>query len=253
MNELERIEALEREIKKLKGLNTQGIPTFSFSKIRDKELKEFLSIKKAISYDIFDSWFNNNVKIDKEIEEFLIELIDENRLFIDSYNEEDLKVHFIIPLLNKIRFKSIEHNIRDFYENKIVYKTDRFIFGGTTDFVVAKGLFETEKPYFFIQEFKKAEDFSNPRPQLLAELISAVELNNETSMRGAYIIGAIWNFVILEKLGKDKYQYFVSENFDSSKIDDLKGIYRNLMFVKEEIIEMIKNDKETDAKRKSTK
>jgi hypothetical protein len=45
-------------------------------------------------------------------------------------------------------------------------------------------------------------------------------------------VGAIWNFVILEKLGKDRYQYFVSENFDSSKIGDLKGIYRNLVFVK---------------------
>ena len=55
MSELERIEALEREIRDLKGLNSDGIPTYSFSKIRDKELKEFLSIKKAMSYDIFDS------------------------------------------------------------------------------------------------------------------------------------------------------------------------------------------------------
>ena len=76
----------------------------------------------------------------------------------------------------------------------------------------------------------------------MAELISAVELNNEISMRGAYIVGAIWNFVILEKLGKDKYQYFVSENFDSTKIEDLKGIYRNLMFVKNEIIEKIQSE-----------
>ena len=242
MSELERIERLEKEIKELKGLTIDSIPTYSFSKIRDKELKEFLSIKKAMSYDIFDDWFENNIEIDRQIEEFLIELIDENKLFIDSYNEEDLKVHFIIPLLNKIRFKSIEHNVRDFYENKMVYKTERFIFSGTTDFLVAKGLFETEKPYFFIQEFKKAEHFSNPRPQLLAELVSAVELNNETFMRGAYIVGAIWNFVILEKLSKDNYQYYISQNFDSTKIDDLKDIYKNLIFVKNEIIEMVKKD-----------
>ncbi|MDQ7046591.1 MAG: hypothetical protein Q9M39_02865 [Sulfurovum sp.] len=242
MSELERIEQLEKEIRELKGLDIDNIPTYSFSKIRDKELKEFLSIKKAMRSNIFDNWFDNTIEINEIIEYFLIELIEENKLFIDSYNEEDLKVHFIIPLLNKVRFKSIEHNFRDFYENKIVYKTDKFIFSGTTDFVVAKGLFETEKPYFFIQEFKQAEHFSNPRPQLLAELVSAVELNNEISIRGAYIVGAIWNFVILEKLGKDKYQYFVSENFDSSKIGDLKGIYRNLVFVKEEIIERVKRE-----------
>ena len=233
---------LKKRLDKLEGKNLDGKPTYSFSKIRDKELKNFFSIKKALNYDIFNNWFNNNIAINRHIEDFLIELIDDNRLFIDSYNEEDLKVHFIIPLLNKIRFKSIEHNIRDFYENKIIYKADRFIFSGTTDFVVAKGLFETEKPYFFIQEFKKAEYFSNPRPQLLAELISAIELNNDISMRGAYIVGAIWNFVILEKLGQDKYQYFVSQNFDSTKIDDLKDIYKNLVFVKNEIIEMVKEE-----------
>ncbi len=63
MSELERIEQLEKEIRELKGLNNEGIPTYSFSKIRDKELKKFLSIKKAISYDIFESWFNNSIEI----------------------------------------------------------------------------------------------------------------------------------------------------------------------------------------------
>ena len=48
--------------------------------------------------------------------------------------------------------------------------------------------------------------------------------------------------MILEKLGKDKYQYFVSDNFDSSKIEDLKSIYKNLVFVKNEIIEKIKEE-----------
>jgi len=38
-------------------------------------------------------------------------------------------------------------------------------------------------------------------------------------MKGACIVGAIWDFVILEKIGKDKYQYNVSQNFDSTKIN----------------------------------
>jgi hypothetical protein len=56
-------------------------------------------------------------------------------------------------------------------------------------------------------------------------------------MKGAYIVGAIWNFVILEKLDKNKYQYFVSDNFDSTKIEDLTAIYKNLLFVKDEIMQ----------------
>ncbi len=65
--------------------------------------------------------------------------------------------------------------------------------------------------------------------------MSAVELNDWKSIKGAYIVGSIWNFVILEKLGKDKYQYFISSNFDATKIEDLKSIYRNLLFIKNEI------------------
>ncbi len=62
-------------------------------------------------------------------------------------------------------------------------------------------------------------------------------------IKGAYIVGAIWNFVILEKVGKDKYRYFVSQNFDATKIDDIENIYKNLIFIKDEIMEKIQNKK----------
>jgi len=242
MSELERIEQLEREIRELKGLSSEGIESYSFSKITDKKLKELVDIKQKISDNIFDDWFAFEFEFSDTLLSFLKELIIKNKSLIKSYNEEDLKVKFITPLLNDIDFLSYENEFRDFYELPLSYKTDRFIFNGTTDFVVSKGLFESQKPYFFIQEFKKGQTDGYPEPQLLAELISAVELNSETSMRGAYVVGAIWNFVILEKLGEDKYQYFVSENYDSTKIEDLKGIYKNLIFVKEEIIYMIQNE-----------
>ena len=131
------------------------------------------------------------------------------------------------------------------YRIKITYKNEKFILEGTADFTVSKGDVKALKPYFFIQEFKKGQVNTDPEPQLLAELISAIELNNWIEIKGAYIVGAIWNFVILEKLGKDKYQYFVSENYDSTKIEDLKGIYRNLVFVKEEIREMVSVENES--------
>jgi hypothetical protein len=119
------------------------------------------------------------------------------------------------------------------------YTTDKFILTGTVDFVVSEGLVESKKPYFFIQEFKRHEDYGNPRPQLLAELITAVELNDWRFIKGAYITGGNWYFVILEKLELHKYQYFISQNFDSTKIEDLKAIYKNLLFVKNEILAIV--------------
>jgi hypothetical protein len=182
---------------------------------------------------------NNKIEIDNSIKMFLKDLIDDNKSLIETYGEEDLKVNFIVPILTKIRFKSYEKKMRDFYELQLTYKTSRFILNGTVDFVVSEGLVDSKKPYFFIQEFKRSEEYGNPRPQLLAELISAIELNDWKLIKGAYIIGGNWHFAILEKLDVDKYQYFISQNFDSTKIEDLILIYKNLLFVKYEILTMI--------------
>ena len=108
--------------------------------------------------------------------------------------------------------------------------------------MISKGLVYSQKPYFFIQEFKRGKSNSDPEPQLLAELISAVELNNWKTIKGAYLIGANWNFVILEKLEKHRYQYFVSRTYDSTRIDDLNDIFKSLLFIKDEILTMIKKE-----------
>jgi hypothetical protein len=88
---------------------------------------------------------------------FLNDLIAENESLIEHYNEEDLKVYYIIPLLNKINFLLRDKEIRGFYELPMSYATDKFILNGTVDFVVSEGLVESKKPYFFIQEFKRSE------------------------------------------------------------------------------------------------
>ncbi len=87
----------------------------------------------------------------------------------------------------------------------------------------------------------------DPVPQLLAELIAAVELNNFILIKGAFIIGAIWNFVILEKLGVNRYQYFVSKNYDCTDLEKLNGIYKNLLVVKQEILEYANENKVSTA------
>jgi len=220
----------------------EDIPVYYFSRIKDDELRKLVNIKQKFSNHIFDNWFNNPIIIKESEIKFLTELLSKEFNFIRIYKEEDLKVKFIAPILNQIDFRDINKEIRDFYEEKITYQTDKFIFTGTTDFLISKGLEYSEKPYFFIQEFKKGKESSYPESQLLAELIAGVELNNFKTIKGAYIVGAIWNFVILEKLAEDKYQFFISINFDSTKIEELKGIYKNLLFIKDEIFKMVESD-----------
>lgn len=237
---LREIEELKKKIRLLEGKDETGASTYQYSKIRDSDLLKLFDIEQNLDERRFDGWFRQTVETAHEDEHFLAALLEDNRLLIERYGEEDLKANFIVPLLNRVRFKSFERKVRDFYELPLRYATEKFIFSGTVDFAVSKGLVESRKPYFFIQEFKRSEDYGNPRPQLLAELISAVELNAWTEMKGAYIIGGSWHFVILEKLAQEKYQYFISQNFDSTKLNDLLSIYRNLVIVKHEIFRMIK-------------
>jgi len=236
---LKEIEELRKEINLLKGFDENQIPTYQYSKIRDTELKKLFEIEANLDKQVFFKWFNNQQKIDNSVEVFLNDLIAENESLIERYSEEDLKINFIAPILNKVKFKSFDKKIREFYELPMTYKTSQFILNGTCDFVVSEGLVESKKPFFFIQEFKKHEEYGNPRPQLLAELITAVELNDWQFIKGAYITGENWHFVILEKLERHKYQYFISQQFDSTKIEDLKSIYKNLLFVKNEILAMV--------------
>jgi hypothetical protein len=236
---LKEIEELRKEVNILKGKDENKIPTYQYSKIRDTELKKLFEIEKKLSPLIFNNWFNNDICLTEDTVRYLQKLIEKNSGLIEDYYEEDLKIYLISPLLNQINFFNRNKEIRGFYELPMSYTTDKFILNGTCDFVVSEGLVESKKPYFFIQEFKRNEDYGNPRPQLLAELITAVELNDWKFIKGAYITGGNWHFVILEKLELHKYQYFISQNFDSTKIEDLKAIYKNLLFVKNEILAMI--------------
>jgi hypothetical protein len=127
------------------------------------------------------------------------------------------------------------------YGETISYNNTNFSFNGNPDFFISKRLFSPETPIFFIREFKRAEEFSNPRPQLLAEMIAGLEISHLEMIRGAYIIGEDWYFVILEKVEDGSYRYFVSESFSSSDREKLKAIYKNLLFIKREILEKESN------------
>ena len=239
---LKEIEQLKTKILNMEGIEENKIPTYQFSKISMPQLKKLVNIKQKSSGNYFDTWFNNKNIVDNDTNLFFQELIDNNKELINAYNEEDLKIKFLAPLLNKVKFTSTKNEFRDFYELPLLYKTDEFILNGTTDFVVSKGLFESEKPYFFIQEFKKGQTNAYPESQLLAELVTATELNGWDNIKGAYVVGASWYFVILKRLKKHTYHYFVSQSFDSTKIQDLQNIYTNLLFIKNEITQIIEKE-----------
>jgi len=202
----------------------------NFSSITLDKLDEYFNLEFVKDEKLFDTIFNFEYQFSKEENIFLQNLIDRNLQFVDFYTEEELKMKFLSFILNRVDFYS--NGIKDWYERGLKGKVGDVIFNGTTDFMVATGLTEPKTPYFFIQEFKKTKISSLPLPQLLAEMIVALELNSTSSIFGAYIIGKRWDFVYLEKIEKNSYRYSIAESLDSFKFSDLQIIYKNLQAVK---------------------
>jgi hypothetical protein len=209
---------------------------FSFSNVAFQDLK-FLHAKPVRNIERFKEWFNKDIQISETDLEFLKKLNakygEDKTDFFRQSSEDTIKVKFIAPILEQVDFFSPEKNISSFYNEKLKYVGKDFILQGYCDFYVAKGEFVPEELYFFIQEFKRGSG-TDPLPQLVAELIAGLEISNLKEIKGAFIIGSIWNFVILEK-NIDSYQYYVSKNFDATKIDDLKSIFKNLLYLKNEL------------------
>ena len=204
--------------------------SYTFSGITYKILSKITNITLEDRENNFDEWFNYSHKFSKEEEFLLQELINKEQKYLQFYNEELLKAKFIIPLLNKVNF--VSENFRDWYDSEISGIVNGYKLSGKTDFMVATGTIEPNKPYFFFQEFKKSKTISNPDFQVLASMAVAMEINKTKIIQGSYNIGKLWTFIIFEKLAEGKYQYYESESFDCLKINDLKQIYINLQAVK---------------------
>jgi len=209
--------------------------SLSFSKIEYQHLEELVEIKEIIDHSIFDEWFHFDYILSAEEENFLQKLLNDNIRFLDSYSEEELKAQLIIPLINKVNF--FHSTIRGWYERPLKGIINNVLLHGKTDYMVARGVETPKQPYFFLQEYKRELGDKHPKNQLLAEMMVAMQLNNNDLMRGAFVISRLWNFVILKKCGSHRYEYFRSPDFNVLKINEFRQIYINLQAIKRMFID----------------
>jgi len=166
---------------------------FSFKKIEFHDLQNIVQIDELLDEAVFDDWFQFDYTLTQDEDTFLQELITENWRYVDSYSEEELKAQIIIPLVNKVNF--FQNGVRGWYERPLKGTINGVILQGSPDYMVASGIETPTNPYFFIQEYKKELGDRHPKNPLLAEMMVALELNQMTTIRGAFIIGRTWNFV----------------------------------------------------------
>ena len=206
------------------------IASYNFSDMDRNILEEVLDIDVIFEQEIFNEWFNYKYEISDYELKFLTTLLNAKKNYLQYYNEVQLKSQFIIPILTLVNFFTNE--FKGWFERNLTGIVNNYELKGNTDFMVATGKLKPKKPFFFIQEFKKYRTISNPLEQLLAEMAVAMQINGKNILQGTYNVGKYWSFIILEKTKQNKYKYYESDSFDSSKIEDLKKIYINLQAVK---------------------
>ncbi len=211
-------------------METKTEKILKFSDATYEKLQEIVDINQIDKPAKFQEWFSYKYKINKDEEDYLQELISRNKLSLERYNEQTLVTKFIAPLLYKVNFNT--DKFRDWYQYKVSAKINGWELSGSPDYIVATGLKSPGIPYFFIHEFKPLKSLTIPSEQLVAELLTAMHLNNTTEIKGCYVINKHWEFVILEKLKNGNYQYYTSNSYDGLNIDDLKKIYTYLQAVK---------------------
>jgi hypothetical protein len=206
------------------------IKSYNFSTIKFSDLEDLVTIIPKLNYPKFDEWFSYAYIISEAESNILEKLINKHILYLPSYMEEDLKMKFLSPILNQVDF--LTEKFHDWYDAALAGMVNGVEIKGFVDIMIAAGTKSPRKPYFFIQEFKPSIPDKDPEVQLLAEMLVTIEKNKTNIMRGGYIIGRNWSFVILEKTGENQFEYAVSKQFDSLDLPDLKQIYVILQAVK---------------------
>ncbi|MDZ7934620.1 MAG: hypothetical protein U5M51_06590 [Emticicia sp.] len=152
----------------------------------------------------------------------------------DGWNEEELKMKFV-SLLFDLADIEVDNKIVSFFERPMNALINDFKISVICDCLLASpaGIATPRTPYFFLQEFKKQKGDSNdPEAQMLAAMLVAQHRNaDQKPIFGAWLVGSIWNFTIL-----NQNEYFVSKKFDAADFEDLNQIVFILRKLKDLIL-----------------
>ncbi len=213
---------------KISNFEKTKITMRNFESWETQDLETEFGLVRNFQSNVLNNWINSTSTFD----DFTIERLENLRTAFfessDYWNEDELKMQGISPILDIVNYRTPNYTI--FSQRPLSATINNIEMGGRVDFMLAKGKQKPIQPYFFIHEYKQESKrgSSDAKGQLLSELFTAQHLNEgQFPLYGCYVIGRNWFFVILE--GK---QYAVSDAYVASHKDDIYQIITILRQVK---------------------
>jgi hypothetical protein len=196
--------------------------TKSFETWEYEDVENIFGLKRVFEHPVLKNWLDSSKKsINETMQQFLEGI--QKRLIVnaDAWNEDELKMFFIAPLLSQMPLE-IE-DFKPFTQRTISAKFPELDLevSGKVEFVIARGKQRPKQPYFFLHEYKQERRRENdPLGQLLISMVAARQNNEKkTPLFGCFVVGRDWFFVIL-----DQQEYAVSLAFDATKTHELHQI-----------------------------
>jgi len=187
------------------------------------QLRKTFNLKRLNSNNSLQKWLESEYvlsDLNKAMLEFYQSILLDN---VDSWNEQELALNFIGPVISIVGFGKEE------YFNSFAERSFSAVIGdiellGKVDGIIASGKEEPEAPYFCLQEYKKETDPNgDPKAQVLAAMLVAQHKNaDQEPIYGAYINGRSWYFMTLE--GNN---FSISQQYDACK-NEIFDIFRIL-------------------------
>jgi hypothetical protein len=207
----------------------QEVEKLYLNQMSQQSLYKLFGLRKVNKIQALEDWISNTCSLTNQEEN--IALFYKNRLLknIDSWNEQELSLGFIGPLINIIDFK-VPYQLNFFAQRPISAIVDNYELFGKPDGMLAAGNFEPEAAFFSFQEYKKDVNSSgDPAGQNLAAMLvgqaqnKAQNKDNDEVVYGCYVVGRLWYFMVLK--GKE---FAISKDYSATHDDDILNIVRIL-------------------------
>ncbi len=194
-------------------------------------LDKTFGLRKVFSSQILDQWLHTELALSEKEKSILENYQELLILNSDAWNEQELALYFIGPILGLVHFTE-PYRFNLFAERRIsaVISTDEaeIELSGEPDGLIATGYREPEVPMFAFTEYKRELDpTGDPAGQTLAAMLVGQALNRYHQPRyGAYVVGSDWRFMVL-----DGQHYAISRDY-SALSDEIFMILRILKALK---------------------
>ena len=214
-----------------------------FEKWNYEEVELTFGLKKAPQLATLTHWLEADEPIDAFEEATITRYLNGVRDRILFLNEDEIKFFFISTILNLVNFN--KPNVYSAFSQRTIsakvkdLKGTDILLRGRVEWLVALGVQNPRHPFFFLHEYKpQLKHSSDPRGQLLITMLATQTINQqpEQSLYGAYVIGQLWWFVVLEN-----NDYAISEAFDATKSTELLKIFSLLKRCKSYIETAVEN------------